>query len=79
MHENYKNTILAKTLKIVVPSTRNANFQEIEDRKNEKRQAKIDEKSYVIWNINFDRILDGFWEGFGRPKSMIFALLYAFF
>ena len=36
-------------------------------------RAKIDEKSHVFWNLDFDRILGGFWEGFGRPKSSIFA------
>ena len=79
MHGNSKSTILAKTLKIVLPSRRNANFQEIEDRKNEKHQAKIDEKSHVFWNFDFDRILEGFWEGFGKPKSSIFTLFSMFF
>ena len=30
-HDNCKNMLLAKTSKIVLPSRRNANFQEIED------------------------------------------------
>ena len=34
---------------------------------------------YVFWNIDFGRISDGFWEGFGRPKSLIFALFSMFF
>ena len=42
-------------------------------------QAKIDEKSHVFWDIDFDRILGGVWEGFGRPKSLIFALFSMFF
>ena len=42
MHENCKNTILAKTLKTSLPSRRNAYFQEIEDRKHQKNQAKSD-------------------------------------
>ena len=79
MDGNSKNMILAKTLKIVLPARRNANFQEIEDRKNEKNQAKVDEKSHVFWNIDFDRILRGFWEGFDRPKPLIFAFFSAFF
>ena len=29
---------------------------------------------YVFWNIDFGRISDGFWEGFGRPTSLFFAL-----
>ena len=37
-------------------------------------RAKIHEKSHVFWDIDFEGILDGFWEGFGRPKSMIFAI-----
>ena len=79
MHEICTNTILAKTLKIVLPSRRNANFQEIEDRKNEKHQAKIDEKSCVFWIIDFDWILGGFWEGLESSKPLIFALFSAFF
>ena len=63
----------------MLPSRRNANFQEIEDRKNEKRQAKIDERSCVFWNIDFDEILRGFWEGFERPKPEIFAIVQHFF
>ena len=78
MHENCKNTILAKTLKIVIPSRRNANFQEIEDRKNEKNQTRIDEKSHVFWDIDFGYVLEGFGEGFGRSKSSIFAFFSLF-
>ena len=33
----------------------------------------------VFWNIDFGRISGGFWEGFGRPKSLIFALFSMFF
>ena len=36
IHENCKNTIVAKTIKVVLLSRREANFQKIEDRKNEK-------------------------------------------
>ena len=42
-------------------------------------RAKFDEKSHVFWNIDFERILGGFWEGFGKPKSSIFALFSMFF
>ena len=42
-------------------------------------RAKIDEKSHVFWNIDFEWILEGFWEGFGKPKSLIFALFSMFF
>ena len=28
-------------------------------------EAKIDEKSFVCWNIDFGGVLEGFWEGFG--------------
>ena len=48
VHENCKNTILAKALKNVLPSMRNADFQEIEDRKKEKNQAKIDEELQAL-------------------------------
>ena len=33
---------------------------------NNKNQAKIDEKSHVFWDIDFEGILGRFWEGFGR-------------
>ena len=42
-------------------------------------EAKIDEKSLVSWNIAFGSVLEGFWEGFGRPKTLIFALFSSFF
>ena len=79
MHKICKSTLLAKTLKIVIFPRENAYFQEIEDWKKEKHRAKIDEKSHVFWDLDFDRILEGFWEGFGRPKSSIFALFSMFF
>ena len=37
-----------------------------------KIRAKIDEKSHVFWNVDFECILGWFWEGFGRPKSSFF-------
>ena len=37
------------------------------------------EKINVFWDFVFGGILGGFWEGFGRPKSMIFALFSMFF
>ena len=36
-------------------------------------EPKIAEKMQVLWDIGFEGILVGFWEGFGKPKSMIFA------
>ena len=42
-------------------------------------RTKIDEKSHVFWDIDFGRILEGFWDGFGRPKSLIFAFFSYFF
>ena len=78
-HDNCKNMLLAKTSKIVLPSRRNANFQEIENRKNEKHQAKINDKSRVFWNIDFDWILGRFWKGLENSKPLLFALFSAFF
>ena len=40
---------------------------------NNQNKQKIDEKMQVLWDIDFEGILNEFWEGFGRPKSMIFA------
>ena len=79
MHEIYKNIILANTLKLVIFSRENAYFQEIEHHKKEKHRAKIDEKSHVFGDLDFERILGGFWEGFGKPKSSIFALFSVLF
>ena len=45
-------TILAKTSKIVLPSRRNAEFQEIEVTKNKNYKAQIDEKSYIFGDID---------------------------
>ena len=46
---------------------------------NYKNLAKIDENLHVFWELVFERILGRFWEGFGRPKSFIFALFSLFF
>ena len=42
-------------------------------------RAKIVEKSHVCWDIVFGDILKGFWEGFGRPKTSIFAFFSIIF
>ena len=41
---------------------------------NNQNKQKIDKKIPVLWDIDFEGILDGFWECFGRPKSSIFAI-----
>ena len=46
---------------------------------NNQNKQKIDEKMQVLWDIDFEGILVGFWKGFGRPKSMIFAFFSVFF
>ena len=56
MHESYNDMILAETSKIVLPSRRNATFQEIEDPPKLINQQKIDEKLSVFWDIDFGRI-----------------------
>ena len=60
---------LAKTLKIELSLESGAHFQEIEDQKKTKNQAKIDEKSHVFGECDLEAILGGFWKGFRRPKS----------
>ena len=70
---------LAKTLKIELSLESGAHFQEIEDQKKTKNQAKIDEKSHVFWGVDFGCILDRFWEGFGKPKSPIFVIVFDVF
>ena len=41
---------------------------------NSQNKQKFDEKMHVLCYIDFEGILDGFWEGFGKPKPMIFAI-----
>ena len=65
MHESYNDMILAETSKIVLPSRRNATFQEIEDPPKLINQQKIDEKLSVFWDIDFGRILEGLGKGLG--------------
>ena len=47
MYGKCKNTILAKTLKMLIFLRENQYFQEIEDRKNAKNPTKFHEKSYL--------------------------------
>ena len=61
-------TILAKTSKIVLPSRRNADFQEIEVTKNKNYKAQIDEKSCIFWDIDFKSFWVGFGMVLGAPK-----------
>ena len=42
-------------------------------------RARFDEKSHVFWDVDFDRILGGFGERFGRPNSSISAIFPMFF
>ena len=62
MHENCKNTILAKTLKTSLPSRRNAYFQGFETL-NLKDGFENAFKNHVFFGIS---IWKGFGEGFGR-------------
>ena len=48
--------------------------EEAHKAKNDPNKQKIDKKLHVFWDIDFQCILGGFWEGFGRPKSSIFAI-----
>ena len=40
---------------------------------------KGSQKSRVFGDLDFGGVLEGFWEGFGRPKSSILALFSMFF
>ena len=40
---------------------------------NNQNKPKIDERIHVEGDIDFQGILNGFWEGFRRPKFLIFA------
>ena len=79
MHGNSKNTILVKTLKIVIFPRENWYFQGFEPFSFERCCRKCSQKSCVFWDIDFEGILGRFWEGFGRSKSSIFTLFSMFF
>ena len=79
MEEKHKNTMLAKSSEIVISPRENQHFQEIEVSNKQKTRTKTDAKLNVFWDIDFGRILGGFWEGFGMPKSLIFAVFSMFF
>ena len=74
-----KCAFFAKTWKISILLGENQYFQDFEDNKNAKTIVKNLEKIDVFWNLDFEGILGRFWEGFGRPKSLIFALFSMFF
>ena len=40
---------------------------------------KSSQNLHVFEDFDFERILEGFGEGFGRPKSLIFAFFSMFF
>ena len=69
---------LAKTWKIVLPSRRNAYFQGIEGNSDEKNMTKNLEKIDVFGDLDLEGIWGRFWEGFGKPKTLIFRLLKSF-
>ena len=69
IYENGKSAMLSQTSKIELSLERGAYFLEIEGSKTYKNQQKIDEKSYVIWILDFGGLLGRFREGFRRPKS----------
>ena len=68
---------------IFVKSQQNISFIGTEETSAPLQQSifrvEIHAKSHVFWDIDFEGILGGFWEGFGRPKSSIFALFSMFF
>ena len=57
----------------------NAYFKDFEDNANAKTIITYLEQIDVFWNFDFEGILDRFCEGFGRPKSSIFAFFSMFF
>ena len=73
MHEHYQKKFAAKSLKITLPCRRERDIQESESDKQNKNREKIDEKTHVFCDIDFEGVLGGFGDGFGRSKSLIFA------
>ena len=57
----------------------NRYFQGFEALNFEKFYQKCFQKSYVIWNFDLERILEGFWEGLGSSKSLFFSIFFDVF
>jgi len=53
--------------------------EEAHKAENNKNKQKIDENWHPLSESDLEGISEGFWEGFGRPKSMIFAFFSMFF
>ena len=76
MHENRTNMLFAKTWKTLIFLRENWYFQGFEIWKYQKFWQQWHEKLSLFWNINFGWILEGFWEDFGRSKTLIFAFFF---
>ena len=71
--------VFRETLKDINFTEGNKYFQGFEDNTNAKTMVKILGNIDVFWDFVFEGILGGFWEAFGRPKTLIFALFSMFF
>ena len=76
MHEKRKNAKLAKTLKIMIFPRENLYFQGFDVFKFQLKLSKSSQNLDVLEDIDLGRIWGGFGEGFGRPKSSIFACFF---
>ena len=68
-----------RALKIAIFLGKNAYFKESLGRKYVEFIRKMHEKTLFFWTFDLVGFLGGFGEGFGRPKSSIFALFARFF
>ena len=79
MHENRTNMHFAKTWKTLICLRENWYFQGFDAWKYQRFGQQWHKKLSLLWNIDLGWIFEGFWDGFGRPKSFIFQLFSVFF
>ena len=79
MHENRTNMLFAKTWKTLIFLRENWYFQGFDAWKYQRFGQQWHKKLSLLWNIDLGWIFEGFWDGFGKPKSFIFQLFSTFF
>ena len=74
MHQNRTNMLFSKTWKTLIFLRENWYFQGFDAWKYQRFGQQWHKKLSLLWNIDLGWIFEGFWDGFGRPKSFIFQL-----
>ena len=79
MPENNRSTNSSETSKRVIFPRENTIFQEIEDPKTKKKDAKIDENLHAGSSFDFGGVSAGFGSGLGDENSWFSPLFRYFF